>query len=94
MSYWVGSIPHFADKQFERTFRIKWNMVDIIISNLEKYNNFWKKTIFRARKESIGLYVKFPCAQKMICYGVSLNAFMDSYHMGETTCHRCISRLA
>lgn len=48
MSDWVGANPCFIDMQFEKTFRIKQNIVDIIMSNLAKYYNFWTKTICRA----------------------------------------------
>eukprot|EP00804_Cyclotella_cryptica_P019919 CCRYP_007829-RA/>CCRYP_007829-RA protein AED:0.46 eAED:0.46 QI:0/0/0/1/0/0/2/0/182 len=33
-------------------------------------------------------------AMKMICYGVSGNAFVDYFQMGETTTRRCVSFLS
>ena len=39
----VGVVPGFADKQFERTLRIKQYMVDTIINNLACYNTYWRK---------------------------------------------------
>ena len=36
MDDWLGSIPRFPDKSFERTFRIKHAMVDTIINHLAK----------------------------------------------------------
>lgn len=47
-----------------------------------------------AGKESISSYVKLLCTQKMIYYGVSASTFIDYFPMGETTCCRCVSRLA
>lgn len=79
MSNWVGDVVHFADKQFKRKFRIKWNMVNIIIGHLARYIDFWKKTVCGAGKESISNYVKFLCSQKMICYGVSDSVFIDYF---------------
>ena len=54
-------------------------MVDTIINHLAKRDNFWIKTVSRAGKQTINPYVKFLCAMKMICYGVSGNVFVD-YH--------------
>ena len=36
LSDWLGEVPRFPDKQFERTFRIKCHMVDTIINHLAK----------------------------------------------------------
>lgn len=30
----------------------------------------------------------------MLCYGVSVSAFLDYFQIGETTCQRSVSRLA
>ena len=37
--------------------------------------------------------VKFLCAQKMLCYGVSASPFVDYFQMGDTTSRRCLSKL-
>jgi len=58
LSDWLGEVPHFPDKQFERTFRIKRHMVDTIINHLAKNDNFWIKTVCRAGKETINPYFK------------------------------------
>jgi hypothetical protein len=80
LSDWVGAVPRFADKHFERTFRIKQHMMDTIITNLAHYNTFWIKTVCRADKESISLYVHFLFAQTMLCYGISASAFINYWH--------------
>jgi hypothetical protein len=82
------------DKQFDGTFRIKRHMVDTIINHLAKRDTFWIKTVCRAGKETINPYVKFLCAMKMLCYGVSGSAFVDYHRFGETTSRRCISKLS
>ncbi len=81
-SDWVGEVPQFSDKEFERTFRIKCRMVDTIINHLAKRDTFWIKTVCRAGKETINPYV---CAMKMLCYGVSGGAFVNYHQFGETT---------
>ena len=53
LSDWVGEVPRFPDKQFERTFRIKRHMVDTILNHLCHRNTFWVKTVCRAGKETI-----------------------------------------
>ena len=40
LSDWMGAVPRFPDKQFQRTFRIKREMVDIIINHLASTNSF------------------------------------------------------
>ena len=37
--------------------------------------------------------VKFLVAQKMICYGMSVNAFKDYFQIGELTGDQCLSKL-
>jgi hypothetical protein len=41
LSDWIGAVPRFPDKQFQRTFRIKREMVDITINHLAYANSFW-----------------------------------------------------
>jgi fatty-acid desaturase len=84
MDDWLGPIPRYPDKSFEHTFCIKWVMVDTIINHSAKCDSLWRQTICRAGKSSISPYVKFLCAQKMLCYGVSASAFIDYFQMGES----------
>lgn len=93
LSDWVGEVPRFPDKQFERTFRIKRHMVDTILNHLCRRNTFWVKTVCRAGKETINPYVKLLCALKMICYGISGHAFLDYHQFGESTSRRCVHHL-
>ena len=74
MADWVGGVPRFPDKQFERIFRIKPHMADIIINHLARRDTFWIKTVCRTGKETNNPYVKFLCAMKTLCYGVSASA--------------------
>ncbi len=53
----VGDVPRFAEKQFERKFRIKRYMVEIIMGHLVRGDDFWKKTVCRAGKASTSPYV-------------------------------------
>ena len=93
MDDWLGPIPRFPDKSFERTFCIKRAMVDTIINHLAKHNSFWRQTVCRAGKPSISPYVKFLCGQKMLCYGVSASAFLDYFQIDESTSRTCLSKI-
>jgi hypothetical protein len=93
MDDWLGPIPCFPDKTFERTFQNKHGMVDTIMNHLAKDDCFWRQMACRAGKPIICLYVKFLCAQKMLRYGVSASAFIDYFQIGETTSGRCLSHL-
>ena len=55
-----------------------------------KRHFFWRQKACLAGKPNICPYVKFLVAMKMICYGVSGNAFMDYFQMRETTTRRCV----
>ena len=85
--------PIFDDKQFERTFRLKWAMIDYLVGHLANNDSFWTSTIYACGKESIDPYVKFLSGQKMVCYGVSWSAFCDYFQMGESTACLCMSKL-
>jgi hypothetical protein len=90
---WMGPMPRFSDKSFERTFRITRSMVETLVTHLAKRNSFWRQTVCRAGKPTICPYVKFLMGMKMICYGVSGNAFVDYFQMGESTTRKCVSFL-
>jgi hypothetical protein len=66
-------------------------MVDTILNHLTYRGCFWIKTVCRAGKETINPYVKLLCALKIICYGISGNAFNDCHQFGETTSHSSLS---
>jgi hypothetical protein len=38
-------------------------------------------------------YVKFLCVEKILCCGISGNAFIDYFQMSKTISRRCLSRL-
>jgi len=90
---WLGQIPRFPVKTFEGTFHLKHHKADTIINHLTKYDTFWRQTVCRAGKPSIYPYVKFLCAQTMLCHSVSASAFINYFQMGETTSRRCLSKL-
>jgi hypothetical protein len=50
MTDWLGDVPRFPDRQFERTFRIKRSMVDIILNNLARHDTFWTSSVCRRGK--------------------------------------------
>jgi hypothetical protein len=75
----AGAVPQFAAIQFERAFRIKLHMVNVIMNSLACYNTFWINTVCRADKGSISPYLKFLIAKKMLCFGISASAFMDYF---------------
>jgi hypothetical protein len=68
-------------------------MVDTILNHLTYRGCFWIKTVCRAGKETINPYVKLLCALKMICYGISGNAFNDCHQFGDTTSRSCVRHL-
>ena len=90
---WMGPVPRFSDKSFKRTFRITRSMVKTLVTHLTKRHSFWRQTVCRAGKPTICPYVKFLMGMKMLCYGVSGNAFVDYFQMGETTTRKCICSL-
>ena len=74
-------------------FRIKHHMVDTIINHLAPRDSFWVKTVCRAGKETINLYIKLFCT-KMICFCVLGSAFIDYHKFGETPERCCVHLLA
>ena len=80
---WMGPVPRVSDKSFERTFRITRSMVETLVTHLAKRDSFWRQTVCRAGRPSICPYVKFLMGMKMICYGVSGNAFVDYFQMSD-----------
>jgi hypothetical protein len=93
MEDWLGAVPRFKDRQFERTFRIKRSLVDYIINNLVKWDSFLLQSIDARNRLSISPCVKFLTAQKMLSYGISFSAFKDYYQMGESTARQCVSKI-
>ena len=55
LSDWLGEVPRFPDKQFERTFRIKHHMVDTILNQMARRSSVWIKTVCQAIKETINM---------------------------------------
>ena len=90
---YMGPNPIFPDHQFERTFRITKSHVEDIVSILAKYDTYWTETYDAIGRASISPYVKFLCAQKKLCYGVSFSAFQDYFQMGESSAREAVSKL-
>jgi hypothetical protein len=44
-SDWYCPSPRYNDRQFERTFHVKRNMVGILIRNLANFDSLWTQTI-------------------------------------------------
>ena len=93
MDDWLGPIPRFPDKSFEHTFDIKRAMVDTIINHLTKRDSFWRQTVCRAGKPSISPHITFLCGPKMLCYGISVSAFLDYFQINESMLRICLSKL-
>jgi hypothetical protein len=85
MSDWLGTVPQFDDKQFERTFRIKRSLVHYSIRNLARYDSFWTQSWDAMNRLSILPFVKFLAGMRWISYGVSFSAFQDYFQMGKST---------
>ena len=90
---YMSLTPLFDDKQFQRVFRIKRTMVDEIISDLASLDAFWTSRRDATGKLSHSPVVKFLMGQKMLCYGVFINAFKDYFQMGKSTGNLCLSKL-
>ena len=89
----MSPTPLFDDKQFKMVFQIKRRMVDEIINDLASRDPFWTLRRDATGKLSHLPVLKFLPAQKMLCYGVSVNAFKDYFQMGESNGNQCLSKL-
>ena len=65
MADYLGPVPIFNDRQFERVFRITKNRNEFIISNLAKYDSFWTHTHDAVGKPSISPHVQFLAASSL-----------------------------
>ena len=91
--YW-GPYPRFADRQFERFFRITRAFADRILTIAANTDAFFTKKEDALGKPGICPKVKVLMGLKCMAYGVSPSAFMDYFQMGETTGRECVKRLA
>jgi hypothetical protein len=85
--------PIFDDKQFEHVIRIIQIIVDEIFSDLASRDAFWTLRRDACGELSHSPIVKFVAAQKMLCYSVSVSAFLDYFQIGESTGNLCLSKL-
>jgi hypothetical protein len=90
---YMSPTPLFDDKQFERVFQNKRSMMNEMINNLASKDLFWTSCHDPTWKLSHSRIVKFLVAQKMLCYGVSINAFKDYFQMHELMGSLCLSKL-
>ena len=91
---YVGPIPIFDDRQFERIFRITRTKFDYILQCLVQYEpSFWTQSYECTGRPGIAPEVKLLGALKKLCYGVSFIAFTDYFQMAESTARLCVSKL-
>lgn len=94
MDDWLGPVPRFDDKQYERHFRITRSMAQHILQHLAARDKYWRITADATRRTSIYPEVKLTMALKVLAYGVSTFAFLDYHQMGYSTARECVERFA
>lgn len=90
---YMGPMPRFADRQFERIFRITRSHAEYILQRLATADSFWRPSVDAIGNMANAPVVKLLAALKLLCYGVSFSAFQAYFQMGESTARLCLSKL-
>jgi len=93
MDDWLGPHPTFADRQFERVFRISRTRAEWILQRLARADPFWTQTFDCCNRMSNAPEVKFLAALKMAAYGESFVAWKDYFQLGDSTARECFLKL-
>jgi hypothetical protein len=92
---YMGPQPIFDDRQFERMFRISRTVMQELRLILGKTDDFFTEKICVVRgTKTICPDVKILFALKQLAYGISPQAFLDYFQMGETTARKCLIHFA
>ena len=91
---YLGDVPRFPDRQFERVFRVTRSIADRLLQCAAHCDAFFTERFDAANKRGICPKVKLLMALKQLAYGVSPSAFQDYFQMGETTGRECLKRFA
>ena len=79
--YMGSPTPRFADKQFERIFRVTRQIADRLLRVAAISDKFFRDSIDCTGRQSICPKVKLLMALKMKAYGDSGSAFVDYFQM-------------
>lgn len=98
ISDWVGAVPIFDDKQFDRMFRITKTIYERIrnaaLSPASGADSFFHERVDCTGRRAISTDCKILMGLKVMAYGVAANAFRDYFQMGESTALLCCLQLA
>lgn len=89
--YW-GPEPLFADRDFERVFRVTKGIMERLLLLCGNQSPFFRHSEDALGKPSISPIVKLLFAMKTLAYGVSPSAFQDYFQMGESTGRKCLKQ--
>jgi hypothetical protein len=82
---WLGPLPLFDDRQFERVFRITRTIAEHVLTECALVDPFFRATIDCIGKPSICPKVKLLMGLKCLCFAASPAAFVDYCQMSEST---------
>lgn len=89
---YLGPVPLFDDKQFQRIFRISKDVYNVMKRECALNNKFFcdEVRLDAAGKKNITIDAKLLIALKFLAYGCSVNTFLDYFQMGESTANKCV----
>ena len=91
---YMGPMPTFNDRQFERVFRVTRSIAQTCLSVVAEMDPFFHQKKNCLGKLGICPNVKILTALKLLAYGVSASAFQDYFQMGLSTAQECMVRFA
>jgi hypothetical protein len=93
-THYMGPHPVFADRQFERVFRITRRLADRILQVSANADRFFTEQYDATMKQLICPKVKLLMGLQLLASGVSPASFTHYYQMGESTGLLCMKKLA
>jgi hypothetical protein len=94
MEDYLGNVPRFNDAGFKRMFHVSRQKYDELRSILCNPDPFFRDSIDARNWRSISIDAKILIFLKYISYGTAINAFRDSFQMGESTSRLCVKHFA
>jgi hypothetical protein len=89
----LGPVPIFNDRQFERTFRVTRAIVEEIYLVVSGADPFFRNYVCVVRQvPGICPFAKILMSLQMLAFGVSPSAIQHYYQMGETTARDAFKR--
>jgi hypothetical protein len=93
-THYLGPYPVFADRQFERVFRITRTVADRILQVAATSDRFFTEQYDATKKRMICPKVKLLMGLQLLASGVSPASYQHYYQMGESTGLMCMKKLA